>query len=321
VRAPAAHRSRRLPELKPYEQGDWLAGKLRTELHLWAADLPAEVGPLATFLEEKVSIDVAIEPLPRGLDGLAIAHRPFGLIMVSSSIPAHRQRYTIAHELGHLLAGDGCNIIDENINIDKTPTEARANAFAAAFLTPAEALRAAVGRSSDLSEQLVADLLGRYRVSLDALAFRLYNADVIDAVGRDTVRRMSSARISLRRGRATDGHTSPTIRTTRCQSSCIFPGRTTFCGSSSPPSCCGPSLMPGPRSRGHLRSTRPGDLVRNLLALHRVRSGVLRASGRGGHARAGSGLAVAPPGRAVTPAPQADQADLRRVPWACVHSS
>ena len=201
---PAAHRSRRLPRLKPYEQGDWLADKLRAELHLWAADLPAEVGSLATFLEEKVSIDVAIEPLPRGLDGLAVAHRPFGLIMVSSSIPAHRQRYTIAHELGHLLAGDGCNIIDENINIDKTPTEARANAFAARFPTPAEALRAAVGGSSDLSEQLVADLLGRYRVSLDALAFRLYNAEVIDAADRDTVRRMSSVRISLRRGRATD---------------------------------------------------------------------------------------------------------------------
>lgn len=202
--ATPAHKSRRLPRLKPFEQGDWLADKLRAELHLAAADLPAEVGPLATFLEEKLNVDVAIEPLERGLDGLAIARRPFGLILVSSSIPAHRQRYTIAHELGHLLAGDGCNIIDENINIGKTPIEARANAFAAAFLMPAEALQGALGGSSGLSEQLIADLLGRYRVSLDALAFRLYNVDLIDAVGRDTVRRMSSARIALRQGRATD---------------------------------------------------------------------------------------------------------------------
>jgi Zn-dependent peptidase ImmA (M78 family) len=157
--------------------------------------LPPEVSSPATFLEDKLNIDVAIEPLPRGLDGLAIAPRLFGLIMVSSSIPAHRQRYTIGHELGHLLAADGCDIIDENISFGKTPAEARANAFAAAFLMPAGALRTAFGGQPDLSEQLIADLLGRYRVSLDALAFRLYDGHVIDASERDAVRRMSSARI------------------------------------------------------------------------------------------------------------------------------
>ena len=194
----------RLPRRRAYEQGEWLAAKLRSELSLGAADLPAEVGTLATYIEEKLNIDVAIEPLPGGLDGLALAHRPFALILVSSSIPATRQRYTIAHELGHLLADDGSNIIDENINVGRTPAEARANAFAAAFLMPAEALRAAFGGYSGPSEQLVADLLGRYRVSLDALAFRLNNVGLIDALGRDMVRRMSSARISLRQGRAKD---------------------------------------------------------------------------------------------------------------------
>lgn len=202
--AAPAHRGRRLPELRPYEQGEWIASKLRSQLGLGAADLPAEVGPLATYLEEKLNIDVAIEPLPGGLDGLALAHRPFAVIMVSSSIPATRQRYTIAHELGHLLANDGSNIIDENISVGKTPAEARANAFAAAFLMPAEALRASFGGYSGISEQLIADLLGRYRVSLDALAFRLYNADLVDPTGRDSIRRMSSARISLRQGRAKD---------------------------------------------------------------------------------------------------------------------
>jgi Zn-dependent peptidase ImmA (M78 family)/transcriptional regulator with XRE-family HTH domain len=202
--AAPAHRSWRYPELRAYEQGEWIAKRLRSALSLRAADLPAEVEPLATYIEEKLNIDVAIEPLPGGLDGLAVTHRPFALIMVSSSIPATRQRHIIAHELGHLLAGDGSSIIDENINFDKTPAEARANAFAAAFLMPKEALRAAFAGYSDISEQLVADLLGRYRVSLDALAFRLYNADLIDAADRDLVRRMSSARISLRQGRAKD---------------------------------------------------------------------------------------------------------------------
>jgi hypothetical protein len=124
---------------------------------------------------------------------------------VSSWIPATRQRYTIAHELGHLLAGDGGDIqVDENIMGGKTPAESRANAFAAAFLMPEEALRAAHGGRSGVTQQFIADLLGRYRVSLDALAFRLHNIGILTASQREDVRRMSSARISLRQGRAAD---------------------------------------------------------------------------------------------------------------------
>ena len=163
----------------------------------------AEIGPLASDLEAKLNIDIAIEPLTSGLDGLAITRGHFRLIMVSSAIPAHRQRYTLAHEVGHVLAGDGNEVIDENITAHITPRETRANAFAAAFLMPVTALRAAVGKAP-VTEQLIGDLLSRYRVSLDALAFRLHNVGLVNAAGRDAVRRMSSARIGLRQGRATD---------------------------------------------------------------------------------------------------------------------
>jgi hypothetical protein len=69
---------------------------------------------------------------------------------------------------------------------------------------PATALSSAFKGSAAPTETLIADLLSRYRVSLDALAFRLHNAGVINAAGRDAVRRMTSARIGLRQGRATD---------------------------------------------------------------------------------------------------------------------
>src|ERR1039457_3590112 len=118
--------------------------------------------------------------------------------MISSSIAAHRQRNTIAHELGRLMASDHGDIVDENINYSRTPEESRANAFASAFLMPANARRIAFGDQSGATDQLIADLLARFRVSLDALAFRLHTLNIIDAAGRDTVRRMSSARIALR---------------------------------------------------------------------------------------------------------------------------
>jgi Zn-dependent peptidase ImmA (M78 family)/transcriptional regulator with XRE-family HTH domain len=188
----------------PYQQGELLAQRLRSQSGLGDADLPTDLGQLAADVEDKFNVDVAIEPLERGLDGLAIWRRHYALIMVSSSIAAHRQRYTMAHELGHLMAGDQGDIVDENINYSRTPAETRANAFAAAFLMPAGALRAAAGEHSTPTEELIADLLARYRVSLDALAFRLHNLGIIDAAGRDSVRRMSSTRIALRQGRASD---------------------------------------------------------------------------------------------------------------------
>lgn len=203
-RALPVHQPQRHPRGQPFQQGELLARQLRSQSGLGDADLPTDLSQLATDVEDKFNIDVAIEPLERGLDGLAITRQGYSLIMVSSSIAAHRQRYTIAHELGHLMAGDHGDIIDENINFSKSPEESRANAFAAAFLMPENALRTAFGDQSVPTEQLIADLLARYRVSLDALAFRLHNLGIINAAGRDAMRRMSSARIALRQGRASD---------------------------------------------------------------------------------------------------------------------
>jgi Zn-dependent peptidase ImmA (M78 family)/lambda repressor-like predicted transcriptional regulator len=201
---PPAHKPQRDPRGQPYRQGELLAQRLRSQAGLGDADLPTEVSQLAGEVEDKFNVDVAIEPLDAGLDGLAITRGNYNLIMVSSSIAAHRQRYTIAHDLGHLVAGDRGDIIDENINFSRTPEESRANAFAAAFLMPANPLRTAFGDLSAPTDQLIADLLARYRVSLDALAFRLHNLNIINADGRDAVRRMSSVRIALRQGRASD---------------------------------------------------------------------------------------------------------------------
>gem|GEM_PF-246234 len=187
-----------------YYQGEWLAQRLRESSGLGSSDLPAEVSPLTTYIEDNFLVDVAAEPLDQGVDGLAVSCGEYKLILINSSMPAHRQRYTLGHELGHLVAGDGSEIVDENINIGKTPEETRANAFAAAFLMPEQALRAAYAGQSDISEQWIADLLARYRVSLDALALRLPTSISVTAQQRDQIRRMSSARISLRQGRAND---------------------------------------------------------------------------------------------------------------------
>ena len=192
------------PSAAPHEQGEALAVAVRESLALGDDDLPVELDALAEFVAARLGVDVAFEPLPSGLDGLSVARGTFRLALVSSHVSATRQRYTLAHEVGHLVAGDSQQLrIDEDIFGRKSAAETRANAFAAAFLMPAGALRAQLA-GVPLTEEVVAQALGRYRVSLDALAFRLHNTGIVNSAGRDEVRAMSSKAIALRSGRAAD---------------------------------------------------------------------------------------------------------------------
>jgi transcriptional regulator with XRE-family HTH domain len=202
--APPAPSFPALPEASdPVRQGQALAEALRARGGLGDDDLPQELDELVGWLDQQFGVDVCIVPLGAGLDGLALSCTRLRLALVSSSVTATRLRFTLAHELCHLAAGDGQVMIDKDVFEHSTPEEKRANSFAAAFLMPATALRRATA-DREIDEALVAELLGRFRVSLDALAFRLHNVGVVNASGRDRVRAMSSARIALRPGRVDD---------------------------------------------------------------------------------------------------------------------
>lgn len=150
--------------------------------------LPVVLSELAGVVESELGIDVALEPLDDGLDGLSVSTEHINLALVSSRTAPTRQRWTLAHEVGHLLAGDSQEPrIDENLFAGKHLDEVRANSFAAAFLVPQQQLRDSVGERK-IDEVVVAELLGKYGVSLDALAFRLHNTGLVDAAGRDRVR-------------------------------------------------------------------------------------------------------------------------------------
>lgn len=174
----------------PWLQGEQLAGQVRAQLTAKDGLLPADLSDLAELLENELGIDVALEPLPRGLDGLSVATGGLRLALVSTYGAAPRRRWTLAHELGHLVAGDSQRLhLDENLFSSRSPDETRANAFAAAFLMPPKPLRNDIGKRQ-LTLELVTELLMKYGVSLDALAFRLHNLELVNASGRDDIRAM-----------------------------------------------------------------------------------------------------------------------------------
>lgn len=190
--------------LQPHTQGAELARRVRESIGLGTSHLPTELDSLMGLLERSLGIDIAVEPLPLGLDGLSAKQGTARFILLNSRVASTRLRWTLAHEIGHLEAGDCDGVtVDENVFGIKTPEETRANGFAAEFLAPSSLLiKEASGQ--EINEELVGYLLGQFRISLDALAFRLHNSGIVNASGRDAVRSMSSHAIAFRSGRVED---------------------------------------------------------------------------------------------------------------------
>lgn len=159
------------------------------QLATWALDLAREAGvdpshtrDLAELIESVFGIDVAISEMPTGFDGLACDKKHACLILVGTSTIPNRQRFTLAHELGHILARDDQDLlVDADIydkHHGKQPSEIRANAFATAFLLPEDLLRA---ETADMTwtDDTFAKLVFRWWVSPSTLAWRLYNLGLI----------------------------------------------------------------------------------------------------------------------------------------------
>jgi Zn-dependent peptidase ImmA (M78 family) len=115
------------------------------------------------------------------------------VIGVNSSNSKLRQRFTIAHELGHLLLHEGTGLIIERLvrvnfrnATSSTATdseELEANRFAAELLMPEDLLQRILGSllvGRPLSDiDLVKRLARRFEVSEQAMTFRLANLGIL----------------------------------------------------------------------------------------------------------------------------------------------
>ncbi len=79
-------------------------------------------------------------------DGFTVLYRDVPYIFYSSSVPEPRQRFTIAHEIGHIVldhVGDGkYTIMNREPSPGDSADETQANQFAARILAPACVLNA-----------------------------------------------------------------------------------------------------------------------------------------------------------------------------------
>lgn len=143
---------------------------------------------VADAIERFLRVDVLVEKYADDpLSGAAITALEFPLIFVNSKHPTPRCLFTLAHELGHLLLGhDGAITVDDNLD-GATPGERQANAFAAAFLMPADKVRGYITEYGRGAESL-ARMLYDFGVSFESLTYRLHSLRQIDDAGRDNLR-------------------------------------------------------------------------------------------------------------------------------------
>ncbi|KJC40124.1 hypothetical protein UB31_27850 [Bradyrhizobium sp. LTSP849] len=140
-------------------------------------------------LAKALGVRIEYNPFDDELSGMAFLREGKPVIGVNANHHPNRQRFTIAHELGHIVLHrsrlDAAVLVDkkskhfiprDQISAEGTdPVEVQANAFASELLMPAKWVRQALSESTrDLhdDEYLIA-LAKRFRVSLAAFQFRL----------------------------------------------------------------------------------------------------------------------------------------------------
>jgi len=126
-------------------------------------------------IERDFSRAIRVDGLSQWADGWAI-------MMINRSVPTDRKRWTMAHELGHLvLHGQQCD----------TNSEAEANEFAAEFLMPEVEIRPSL-RNPKLGT--LRDLKGYWGVSIAALAERAFSLGHTTSAQRASLYKQISAR-------------------------------------------------------------------------------------------------------------------------------
>ncbi|MQY26047.1 XRE family transcriptional regulator [Nocardia aurantia] len=140
---------------------------------------------LIDAIERRFAVDIAVEDFDGDFDGLTWRHENVHLILIATSRVPGRRRFTLAHELAHLLAEDDQGlVVDVEQGPQRPQSEVRANAFAASFLMPEREVRELLG-PDEIGERDFAQLAWKMRVTVRTLSFRLYNLNMINRQQRE----------------------------------------------------------------------------------------------------------------------------------------
>lgn len=134
-------------------------------------------------LAERLKIEVVYAPSKASpIEGMYLRRGGRAFALVNSERAATRQRFTLAHEIGHHVFARNAQeveVVDLDYLREKKGEERQVNLFASALLMDAHGVRAAV---ADLPfEDAIATVVRSYEVSVDTAAIRLSELDLAGA--------------------------------------------------------------------------------------------------------------------------------------------
>lgn len=137
---------------------------------------------------ERIAKDLGVELRSGDLgdvSGVLVRQGDSAIIGTNGTQSAQRQRFTIAHELGHFLLHEGItNHVDRSYRVNfrfaessqaTNVEEIEANYFAASILMPKHMLDAQSAEEALDNDNLVANLAKQFQVSRLAISLRLAN--------------------------------------------------------------------------------------------------------------------------------------------------
>jgi Zn-dependent peptidase ImmA (M78 family) len=139
------------------------------------------------LIARQLGIEVKYHPARPDVSGALIREGKRAVIAVNDAQHANRQRFTIAHEIGHHELHKSRLHFDEDFSVifrnslsseAKNREEIEANQFAAELLMPRDFVRADIARyisSGTDPEVATSALAARYQVSHKAMELRLLN--------------------------------------------------------------------------------------------------------------------------------------------------
>lgn len=143
-------------------------------------------------IARSLGTQIVFDNFDSDLSGILYRGKGAVIIAVNSTHSAKRQRFTIAHELGHLrLHENQVMFVDKAVRVDRRDTKASAgiddreidaNGFGAALLMPKTMLISEIESLTDSqksnAETLIDLLAERFEVSFQAMKYRLANLGI-----------------------------------------------------------------------------------------------------------------------------------------------
>ena len=160
-----------LPEqIQSPDEIDDIADQVRNQWNLGLNPIPELIDVLEANGIRVFTIDDSID---NKFDGLATKIHEQPIVVISSDWPGDRQRFTLAHELGHL-------VLEKRLpkSVDE---EKAANRFAGAFLLPKQSIKKELGEYRNFIEVQELSLLKQeYGISMQGAFIRAYQTGIIE---------------------------------------------------------------------------------------------------------------------------------------------